>query len=118
MRIRRKRTAKGRRREQLESAVFVLNGTIFEARDDMQKKRLAGLPMEHKEPVIRETIATLAYFEMGLGLGGLAKWANDHGVPLQEQQMEKVYEDVEGYRRALHILGVTDIDARRKEMGL
>lgn len=118
MRIRRKKIDKGRRREQSEAAVFVLNGTIFEARDAVQKKRLTELPVEYKEPVIRETVATLAYFEMGLKLGGLAKWANDHGVPLREQQMKKVYEDVEGYRRALHLLGVTDINARRKEMGL
>lgn len=98
-------------------ALFVLDGVIFEARDSAQKKRLAELPATHKEPVIRHTIATLAYFELGFDLGGLAKWANEHGVPLNEGQRKKVFKNVEGYRKGLRLLGVTDIPTTKREMG-
>lgn len=98
-------------------ALFVLDGKIFEARDSEQKRRLAELPVSHREPVIRHTIATLAYFELGLDLGGLAKWANEHGVPLGDQEMKKIYGDVRGYRKGLRLLGVNDIPATKRELG-
>ncbi len=54
-------------------AIFVLDNTIFEARDPEQKKRLAEMEEPVRDLVKRHTAATLAYFEIGFALGGLAK---------------------------------------------